>query len=307
MKPILSLLTLLPILWTASCSQAGTRNHQKQAADTAVVFRMPDIPAAMTDPTDRADYLTYHYWDHFDFADTTLIPRADVTEQAFVNFISVLPYAREQRRAVDRLFERAAAEPEMLYHFISLADLYLYEPNSPMRNEELYLLVLQSLTESPQLDETDKIRPRALLELVQRNRPGDVAADFAYTLRDGRRARLSSLKGKRTLIFFNDPECSDCKRVKRYLQGSPIVRRAQAEGRLTLLALSVEGATDAWREAVVPSDWIWACDAEKVLTDEQRYDLKAIPTLYLLDAEQRVILKDVTIEAVEAWLQEHQQ
>ena len=303
MKPILSaLLAALSVLWTAGCSHAGTRAPQQR--DTAVVFRMPEIPAAMTDPNDRADYLTYHYWDRFDFADTTLIRRADVTEQAFVDFISVLPYAPAAQRAVDRLFEQAAAEPEMLYHFISLADLYLYDPNSPMRNEELYLLVLRALTESERLDETDKIRPRALLELVQRNRPGDVAADFVYTLRDGRQGRLSALKSPCTLLFFNDPDCSDCQRVKRYLQGSPVVRRAQADGQLLLLALSVEGTTPSWREATIPADWIWACDAEQLITEEQRYDLKAIPTLYLLDAEKRVILKDATVEAVEQWLQE---
>ena len=304
MKPILSsLAALLLVLWTAGCSHAGTR-PQSQQRDTVVQFRMPDIPAAITNPGDRADYLTYHYWDHFNFADTTLIGRADITEQAFADFLSVLPYAQEQQRAVDRLFERAADNPGMLYHFISLAELYLYEPNSPMRNDELFLLVLQALTNSDRLDETDKLRPRALLELVQRNRPGTVAADFVYTLRDGRQGRLSDLKSPCTLIFFNDPECSDCKRVKRYLQGSPVVRRAIAEGRLTLLAVSVEGATPAWREAVVPSDWIWSCDEAQQISEEQRYDLKAIPTLYLLDAGKRVLLKDATVEAVEQRLQE---
>ena len=32
---------------------------------------------------------------------------------------------------------------------------------------------------------------------------------------------------------------------------------------------------------------------------EQVYDLKAMPTLYLLDAEKRVILKDASFEQVE--------
>ena len=128
----------------------------------------------------RAAYLAVHYWDYFNFADTTLISRPEITEQAFVDFISILPYTAKAQVAVDTLFRRAMVKKEMLYHFISLADKYLYEPNSPMYNEELHILVLRSLLGNPGLDDWDKERPRYLLEMALKNRPGDVAADFTY-------------------------------------------------------------------------------------------------------------------------------
>lgn len=37
----------------------------------------------------------------------------------------------------------------MLYHFIGLSDKYLYEPNSPMHDEELHILVLRALLDNP--------------------------------------------------------------------------------------------------------------------------------------------------------------
>lgn len=97
----------------------------------------------------------------------------------------------------------------MLYHFIGLSDKYLYEPNSPMHDEELHILVLRALLDNPCLSDTDKIRPRYLLEIAMKNRPGDVAADFTVTCRDGRRRQLSGIKADYVLVYFNDPDCED--------------------------------------------------------------------------------------------------
>ena len=160
--------------------------HAQQGAEPEV-FRLPDIPDILIAPKERATYLAVHYWDHFNFTDTSLISKPEITEQAFVDFISILPYTEKAATAVDTLFHRASAKKEILYHFISLGDMYLYEPNSPMHNEELYILMLCSLLKTPGLDEADKERPRHLLKIAQKNRPGDVAADFTYRTRDGSR------------------------------------------------------------------------------------------------------------------------
>ena len=130
-----------------------------QAQRTTEEFRLPEVPVFLTDPAERAAYLAVHYWDYFNFADTTLISRPEITEQAFVDFISILPYTAKAQVAVDTLFRRAMVKKEMLYHFISLADKYLYEPNSPMCDEELYILVLRALTANPRIGEADKLRP----------------------------------------------------------------------------------------------------------------------------------------------------
>ena len=66
----------------------------------------------------------------------------------------------------------------------------------------------------------------------------------------------------------------------------------------------MEGKTAAWERAVFPARWIDGYDAGQRLTREQVYDLKAMPTLYLLDVDKRVILKDASAERIEAWLSE---
>ncbi len=279
---------------------------QVQAGEAPQPFRLPDIPAALTAPEDRAAYLTLHYWDHFDFADTTLIDRPEITEQAFVDFINVLPYTPPEhaQEAVDTLVGRTLVRKAMFYHFVELADKYLYEPNSPMHNEELHILVLRALVNAPRVEEIDKVRPRRLLEIALRNRPGDTAADFRFIRRDGRSGTLHGTAAEYLLLYFNDPECDECRTMKNRLAISPVLNRLLESGRLKLLSVCVEGRTEAWEKAIFPDRWIDGCDAAQRLTREQVYDLKAMPTLYLLDARKRVILKDAPIERIEALLSE---
>ena len=44
----------------------------------------------------------------------------------------------------------------------------------------------------------------------------------------------------------------------------------------------------------IPLKWINSYDKGTVIRNKNLYDLKAIPALYLLDAEKRVIVKDST-------------
>ncbi len=318
----LLLLSGILCLGTGACSQPQNRAARQKATTEADKLRLPDDPARVTQeeepksftlpelpdtlrrPEDRATYLSLHYWDHFDFTDTTLMALPEVTEQAFVDFLTILPLTDQAAAAVDTLFRRAAVEREMLYHFISLGDKYLYDPNSPMRDETLYILELRALVESPCLEEVDKIRPRNLLKMALRNRPGEEATDFAFIDRAGRSRHLSGIKADYLLLYFNNPGCGDCQRVKEQLATSPAVTALLASGRLKILALSVEGRSPEWEEATFPAQWIDGYDEGKRLTDQQLYDLRAVPTLYLLDARKRVLLKDAPLEQVEARLEE---
>lgn len=121
------------------------------------------------------------------------------------------------------MMEASTANSAMFAHFTELSEKYLYDPNSPLRNEELYIPVLQYLTDSPHLDSLSKLRPRYQLELALKNRPGDIAADFYYTSESGKRSRMRQIEADYTILFFNNPDCGDCNRVKEYMDMSPVI------------------------------------------------------------------------------------
>lgn len=297
---IYSVLCLLLFTVTAGCSQA---QEKKSAAGLPKKgFRLPQIPPVLTSPGERASYLVAHYWDGFDFSDTTLISRPEITEQAFADFLDVLPHVSpdESVKALRRLMASASADRSMLMYFADLAEKYLYDPNSPFRNEEFYIPVLEYIVSSPDLAEVYKIRPRYRLELALKNRPGDVAADFAYTLPDGKGGRLSEVKSEYTVLFFNNPDCADCISTKAFIAGSALFGKLLAAKRLTVVAVYPDGDLSLWKKTTYPPAWING--SNPALSGARLYDLKAMPTLYLLDRNKRVILKDAPVERIEEWL-----
>lgn len=297
---IYSVLCLLLFTVTAGCSQA---QEKKPAAGLPKKgFRLPQIPPVLTSPGERASYLVAHYWDGFDFSDTTLISRPEITEQAFADFLDVLPHVSpdESVKALRRLMASASADRSMLMYFADLAEKYLYDPNSPFRNEEFYIPVLEYIVSSPDLAEVYKIRPRYRLDLALKNRPGDVAADFAYTLPDGKGGRLSEVKSEYTVLFFNNPDCADCISTKAFIAGSALFGKLLAAKRLTVVAVYPDDDLSLWKKTTYPPAWING--SNPALSGARLYDLKAMPTLYLLDRNKRVILKDAPVERIEEWL-----
>ena len=60
-----------------------------------------------------------------------------------------------------------------------------------------------------------------------------------------------------------------------------------------------------WREYLpnYPKDWINGYDYTFSLRDSRKYDIRAIPSLYLLDAGKRVIMKDAPTSDVLSYLE----
>ena len=45
-------------------------------------FVLPQLPETLVDPEERRAFLITHYWDRFDFSDSTLTRKPAITEQA---------------------------------------------------------------------------------------------------------------------------------------------------------------------------------------------------------------------------------
>ena len=302
---------LLFTLVVLVCTSCGGQNKKKSVetgsgnpggtvtADSVKIYTPPAIPAIMSDAEAQARWAVEHWWDKFDFADTLSVARwSDYAEQAFVDFdYGVLMNVPDDMagEALSVLFGRAAANGDVFWKFAGIAEKYLFDANSPVRNEEHYIHVLNALLANPALDEWERIRPQEQLRLALKNRVGDLAADFRYTLASGATGTLYSLRAPYTLLFFNNPGCSTCRDMMDQISSTPFLRSRIEEGTLAVLAVYPDKDLTAWREYLtqMPEGWIVSYDAAQKIEDGELYDLKAIPTLYLLDRDKRVMLKDV--------------
>ena len=298
-------------LLCTSCKSGNTSSQNKNEIpqDTIKSFTLPSIPQMMTDPEQRADFLVKHYWDNVNFTDTNYIHHPDITEQAWADYCDILNHVplTTAHEAIRKTIEQTNANKKVFFYITDLADKYLYDPNSPLRNEEFYIPVLEAMIASPILNETEKIRPKARLELALKNRIGTKALDFTYTLASGAQGNLYKLNADYILLFINNPGCHACSEMIGQLKNAPIINKLLKEKKLILLSLYPDEELDEWRKHLseFPKEWINAYDKKFTIKEEQIYDLKAIPTLYLIDKEKTVLLKDATAQAIEEFLTLH--
>ena len=104
--------------------------------------------------------------------------------------------------------------------------------------------------------------------------------------------------------MINKEECDACGQYLRQLSTAPIIDRMVKDGDLTPLAFYPDEQLDEWykHEEDFPDYWINSYDKEQVMHKQNLYDLKAIPTLYLLDKNKVVLLKDATPSSIEEYL-----
>lgn len=311
-----SLLYLLALVWLIPLGAGIHHNLQADrlakapSAESPVppAFALPAVPATLVDPQVRADYVALNYWasENLD-SGRWLASAADsvVLERVTVDWLEILHYASPEGRiaAVDALIDKTSNDTAMFYYLNDLLEKYLYGPNSAMLDEELFDTVLACVVESEAVDPSGKIRPRALRERIAMNRPGTLAADFAYELPSGKRSLLSAIRADYTLIYFYNPDCADCREVKDRLRFSPVIASMIAQGALKVLALYPDQDPAIWREHLseMPAEWINARDPRGQVKDAL-YALNAIPSLYLLDQEKTVMLKDASFDRVEQTL-----
>ena len=160
----------------AACMACGRRTALKAgtpsslpagecAATAKLSVPYPEIPTYLNGEEEEAGYVLMHFWDGVDFSDESWTEAAETMEEAFARFITVAslyPDMELSKQAVARLMQRLGEEavPDVYDLMTGLADKYLYDPNSPLRNEELYITVLEEQIADPDLEDIYKVAPR---------------------------------------------------------------------------------------------------------------------------------------------------
>lgn len=267
---------------------------------------LPSVPSSLTVPSARAAYIVEHFWDGLDFRDTLRSRSRVFMERSFSTYASLFPHARAEALppAISGLMMRASADKAAYRLLCVVAEKYLYEKGSPVYNEECFMMFLEEMSNLPAGGEAVMSRASFLLEAARKNRRGTVAADFAYTTRNGGRHTFHATPGDTLLLMFYDPDCRHCMETVGRLDGSVVFCNDVATGRLTVLAVCVDTSDSRWRSTVdsMPDGWIVANDASGI-PSTGLYDLPSMPVMYLIGKEKRVIAKEISAKEIIEFLE----
>lgn len=279
------------VLICASCSQAQQKPHELQ---------LPEIPADLRQPQQRADFLVIHFWDNLDLADDSIIADEPFMEQSFSDFASVLPIASPDSAtvAINRLLAKASVKADAYKAVNKIAETYLYQPVSPVYNEELFIPFLRNMVESPLLTETDKARPEFLLKEAMKNRVGHTASDFEFLTLKGEKMHLTDVQSpSEILLIFFDPDCLHCKETMATIPYSADFYSKIKSGELKVVAVYSGDEKGLWEAygSTLPDTWIVGYEPGAIY-DEELYALREFPTIYLLDKDFTVKAKNLQVE-----------
>ncbi|MGB3065723.1 DUF5106 domain-containing protein [Sphingobacterium thalpophilum] len=285
---LLSIGIVVTLLWACNAKNAAKQENNKSTSGQML---------------STADSTLLHFWDQFDMNDTAQVKNPDKGEQRLADFLGLLsqtPDSAMRDRAVDSMLNKAKSNRASFDHFVKLYEHYLYDGNSPMRNDVLYESVLRYLIKTDLLSDLEKEAYRPVYKLVLRNKVGQIAEDFSYITADGSTQKLSEGKAKFTLLLFYDPDCSHCKEIIQQLRDTPQLVQLFAQLQVQILAVDPWGDRNKWKnyQSELSYEWINGFDNDGKVLAFNLYDLKASPTIYLLDENKRVLLKDTYLQQV---------
>lgn len=314
------ILIVMPLLLIAGCKNGNTGkgdiSDSAHSSDNVQQFPYVEVPLYISDPQQQTSYAARHYWDAY-FASTKEHVEVDSVsfQKAFLSYCLLLENIslEEMRLAQDSLLSKAEREklasPQSHNwdKIISLFDKYLFDPNSPYRNEEYYLPVLEKMVNSPLLSDEEKINPKHLLTLCSLNSLGEKANNFLFTLKNGKTRTLYDTNTDYILLFFSNPGCHNCKEIIEQITNSLKIKQLIAEKQLTIINIYPDEDLTAWYDYLpnYPDDWVNGFDQDQLLNSQKIYNIRAIPSIYLLNKEKEVLYKDAPLNKILDYLHGH--
>lgn len=293
---------LIPLLLVLAVSVGCTREDPRTQTCTdeeGIVRLLP--PAVPTGEQDSMAYLLDHYWDGMSFGDTLYSHDEEFVARTLRGYRPYLSAGDSAHRAeaVRSLMSRAEVDTVAYVRLMDLSEELLYD----REYYDEYLPFAEAIIESDFPSEWDKVRPQEQVRSIRLNRPGTLANDFEYVTLRGDTARMSDLRGEPLVLFFYNAPCHICGTKADELGKSPLITSALAAGTLRVLALDKWGDVESWREKVqdMPTGWIHGRNY-KDFDGMELYVIEHVPTIYLLDSEGRVLLRDTSLGEIEQQL-----
>lgn len=280
------------------CKDVKAPNKNSIKLTERQYYNVPKTPSIITDTTEIMLYNAQNFWRDFDFSDSTQVSICDSIyfSKLVSNWIALLKSVPEiGAKCVENIMSKIQVCKGTFDIFVRTTEKILFDPNSPLRDEELYLPILKVQIESSYTDYAERERCRHRLELLCQNRIGQIANDFEYTLADGHKETLyNNIKSEYTLIFIYDPDCNVCSSLRQELSNSNFLSILVNTDRLIILAIYPYEDTNEWFRHLdeIPQTWINGYDKECNMHSQRLYDVSALPSLYLLDKNKIVLIKD---------------
>lgn len=262
----------------------------------AQAFSYPVVPDSLATTSQRASYLASHFFDRVNLSDSTLFTQSQ-NALDYIFLLSLLPMDSIER-TIHTTASQLSANEDALSKWMWWLEHFLHDMESPLADNELYLTITNALISSS-IDDVYKIRPRYQLPVIQRNRVGHEVEEIVLTDIRGDTIYLERLPDSLTLLFFHRQSCQHCRQVIGQMLQSEVLQELVERNRIIIVAIQ----TDCGPLRELSPNWICTIDSGQV-ENGQLFEAQQYPACYLLSADKKILLRQVSWERCEEFLRQ---
>lgn len=254
------------------------------------------------------EYYIQHYFDNFAWNDPRIFNTVVVAQKLkeYCNMIYQLDSPQLDTFVVDALNRAKVNQTSYEYLFDEL-EYVLGRNISPYKVEHTYIAMLKDALQYPKLSEDRKRRYTRELGFIDKNHEGDTVPNFNIVLANGDTTSFYDVKSEYTLLYLQHPTCPTCHQVRNIMKGLDKLNRAIESGRLKVVMVYFEDDPQVWSNYVQSSEanpkYVQGWNFDQTIDDNNLFDTRTIPYMFLLDQDKRVIKKDLLYNDIEPYIE----
>lgn len=266
----------------------------KSMADSPL-FPYPEAPETLNTMEAKCSYVIEHFWDRCNI--NQAFSSRQKMQQAFNDYIQIVPYANADvvHKSVDALIAKVSKNPRNLIALAEMAEGIMYSDTAHIICDEVYYPFAKAVADHKKIKSAEKARYVAQSRILGGSQVGMTAPDFTYTAVDGSKHNFSELPAGYVILFFNDPDCSDCMMARVRLAADYNIKQFIERGQLHILSIYPgDPADEEWIEGAkrLPDNWIVGACADV----DQIYDMRNPPVIYYINNKHKILSKSMTVD-----------
>jgi thiol-disulfide isomerase/thioredoxin len=269
----------------------------------------PVVPSMVTDRNRYmqdyySKYMTDHFLDEIDFSDNRIVTIPGFQAKLRVYLFQMTEPVREiTEPRIETVMEKAGVNDDVYRFTAKLLYRMFRESALPFFLEESVFIgekyILNNTGRWKDSFFVDNVREK--VTKARLNPIGSVATDLKLTTPDGKFIRLSEVKAHTMILYFFNPECEACISITEKLS---LIWQKLKNQEIVIFAVYLEQKPEVWKQFVNSDkrEWVHVWDPTGEEQIEKKYDIYALPMIYLLDQNKKIIAKDVPVEKLEEFI-----
>lgn len=253
-------------------------------------------------------FVRIHFFDEVDFTDERLLRTPLIETKLDQYFKQVVPPVPDTIiQDARQIIERTKSAKNM-YQFVVQYLFNLYTDPEIMGTDAVYVYIAENYYLTGETPWIDSANLRGIRYRVSELKPlllGTVAPVLEGLVnKDEQSVEIKDIKSKYLILYFWSPDCGFCKESipKLYSQYADLKQMG-----IEVVALNTRTDKISWIKFITDHQlsWINVYSPQNVRDMIQKYQAFTTPTMYILDAERRIIAKSISVDQIKPFFMQY--